>query len=190
MVEPVVTVTTRVVAVVSVALLLGVSGGVPAAATGQKGKAKVYEPPYRNGPAGGDRFNHAERDRETGRMMVGRLFPGFPPVVGCVPEPSAGWAMFRVKHKVTRPVSKVTLDYQAALDPYAWVTVGARDDDGDWLGVRKYQGPAGGSGTLTAKLFDRPRPGDTIFLEFGLQLGDACPQASFAAAEFPSVKVR
>lgn len=157
---------------------------------GPKRKGDVYKPPYKNGPSGGDDWNHVERDPESGEMFVVRVFPGFSPVVGCAPEPSAGWGMFVVKHTVDRPVKEVTLAYEAALDPYAWMTVGARKSNGDWLGVKKLQGPLAGSGKLTAKLFDSPPKGETITIEFGLQLGDSCPQVSFAAASFPSVRVR
>jgi hypothetical protein len=163
---------------------------VPPAAQGAAKKAATYEPPYKAGPSGGDEFNHVEADPASGNMAVLRFFPGIPPVVGCTPEPAAGWAMFRVKHKVKQPVSKVTLDYTAALDAYSWITVGARDAKGEWLGVRKRQGPSAEEGTLTAKLFDKPKPGETITIEFGLQLGDACPQVGEAAAMFPSVTVK
>ena len=178
-----------VAALAVVPLLFATTALVPPAVADGK-KATVHEPPYKNGPSGGDAWNHVERDRESGRMFVGRAFPGISPVVGCAPEPSAGWGMFEVKHQVKDPVSEVTVAYDAALDPYAWITVAARDASGDWLGVKKYQGPDGGSGKLTVKLFDRPRPGETITIEFGLQLGDSCPQVSFAAATFPSVTVR
>lgn len=174
---------------VALAVPLLVTALVSAPATAGK-KAAVHEPPYKQGPTGGDEFNHVESDPQSGRMAVIRTFPGIPPVVGCAPEPSAGWGMFRVKHKVDAPVSQVTLAYDAALDPYAWITVGARDEKGDWLGVKKIQGPSGGSGKLTARLFEKPQRGETITIEFGLQLGDACPQVGFAAATFPSVRVQ
>lgn len=171
-------------------LLAAASIAVPATAseTG-KGKGATYEPPYKNGPSGGDRWNHVERDAENGSMFITRVFPGFPPVVGCVPEPSAGWGMFEVVHELDRPASKVTLEYEAAIDAYSWITVGARDEDRKWLGVAKVQGPIAGSGKLAADLFASPSHGK-ITIEFGLQLGDACPQVGFAAASFPSVAIR
>lgn len=171
------------------AVVLVVAMAMPGAAVAGK-KGHTYEPPYKNGPAGGDRWNHVERDPESGQMGVFRVFPGFSPVVGCVPEPSGGWGMFHVKHEVKDPVSKVTVTFETALDPYAWVTVGARNARGDWLGVKKFQGPFAGDDKLTAQLFDKPRVGDTITLEFGLQVGDSCPQVSAAVASFPSIEVR
>ena len=176
-------------AVLAAAALLLAGVLVPAAAADGK-KGTVYEAPYKKGPSGGDEFNHVEQDAEGGSIAIVRTFPGIPPVVGCAPEPAAGWGMLRVEHKVKSPVSKVTVAYDGVLDPYSWVTVGARDAKGEWLGVKKFQGPSGGSGELTATLFDRPRSGETITIEFGLQLGDACPQVGAAAATFTSVTVR
>jgi len=163
---------------------------VPPAAQGAAKKGAVHEPPYKAGPSGGDEFNHVEADPASGNMAVLRFFPGIPPVVGCAPEPAAGWSMFQVKHKVKQPVSKVTLAYTAALDAYSWITVGARDSKGEWFGVKKRQGPLAEEGQLTATLFDKPRRGETITIEFGLQLGDACPQVGEASAMFPSVTVK
>ena len=157
---------------------------------GANQKAKSYEPPYKDGPSGGDEFNFIEADPSSGNMAVLRVFPGIPPVTGCAPEPSAAWAMFRVKHKVKAPVSKVSVAYTAAVGVYGWITVGARDAKGEWLGVKKRQGPLAESGELTAKLFDKPSRGETITVEFGLQLGDACPQVETASAMFPSVTVK
>jgi hypothetical protein len=163
---------------------------VPTAAEGAKKKGAVHEPPYKAGPQGGDSFNWIQADPSSGNMAVVRTFPGIPPVVGCAPEPSAGWAMFQIKHDVKSPVSKVTLEYTAAIDPYAWITVGVRDAKGGWLGVKKKQGPLAESGTVTVDLFDKPKPGDKITVEFGLQLGDACPQVGEASAMFPSVTIK
>jgi hypothetical protein len=160
---------------------------VPSPALGKK-KDRTYTAPYKNGPQGGDEFNFISRDPDAGTISVLRLFPGVPPVVGCEPEPSAGWSMFRVGHHVTRPVKAVTAEFTAQLDPYAWVTVGARTAKGNWLGVRKFQGPFEGSRKLTAKLFKRPDRGDHITIEFGLQLGDACPQVGGGNVEFASVR--
>ena len=180
----------RIASLVALFALVVAAVLVPSAAHGAKKKGAVHEPPYKAGPSGGDGFNHVEADPSSGNMAVFRLFPGIPPVTGCAPEPSAAWAMFRVKHDVKTPVSKVTVAYSAAVGAYGWITVGARDSKGEWLGVKKRQGPLAESGELTAKLFDKPRPGETITVEFGLQLGDACPQAEGASAMFPSVTVR
>lgn len=181
----------RLLAVGAALVLAGSSAGAAAdGALAAAKRGKVYEPPYRKGPTGGDEWNYVHADRRSGEMAIFRLFPGVPPVVGCYPEPSAGWGNFTIKHRVARPVSAVKVHFDAALDPYAWVTVGARDARGRWLGVRKRQGPHLGAGRLTARLHDRPRRGETITVEFGLQLGDACPQVGSALATFTSVRVK
>jgi hypothetical protein len=171
-----------------VALLVGLPASGPAVA-GKKGNADVYRPPYKKGPSGGDSFNYIHADPKSGEMAVLRMFPGFPPVVGCFPEPSAGWATFRVPHEATKPISRVVLSYDGGLDPYAWITLGVRKANGKWLGIKKVQGPHAGAGKVRLRLFDQPTAGETVDIEFGLQLGDACPQVGGGIAEFASIKV-
>lgn len=173
-----------VLAVIALVLAAFV-GAAPAA----KRKGDVHEPPYKNGPSGGDEFNYTSTDPETGEVWVGRLFPGVPPVVGCAPEPAAGYAMLRVPHKASTTFDKVTIAYDAQLEPYAWLTAGVRAADGEWLGVEKFQGPHFGEGKLKIDLHTQPRLGTTVTIEFGVQLGDACPQIGLGHATFPSVTV-
>ena len=187
MVEPVDAVIRRAAALGAVVaiLLTAFVGAAPAA----KRKGQVHEPPYKQGPSGGDEFNYHSVDPQAGEVWVGRLFPGVPPVVGCAPEPAAGYAMLRIPHKVDRAFDKVTVAYDAQLEPYAWMTAGVRAADGEWLGVSKLQGPHFGEGKLKVNLHHRPQPGSTVKIEFGIQLGDACPQFGFGHASFPSVTV-
>lgn len=177
----------RALALVAVSALIIVAfvGAAPAA----KRKGDVHEPPYKKGPSGGDEFNYHNADPQAGEVWVGRLFPGIPPVVGCAPEPAAGFAMLQVPHDVAQPFDKVTVAYEAELEPYAWLTAGVRDAKGEWLGVQKFQGPHVGAGKLKIDLHRRPAPGTTVRIEFGIQLGDACPQLGFGHATFPSVTV-
>ena len=160
-------------------------GQAPAA----KKKGTVHKPPYKAGPSGGDEFNYHSVDPEAGEVWVGRLFPGFSPVVGCEPEPSGGWAMLQVPHKVGAPFDKLTVAYDAELEHYAWLTAGVRAANGEWLGVEKFQGPHLGEGKIKVDLHHRPAPGSTVKIEFGIQLGDACPQVGFGHAAFPTVTV-
>ena len=164
--------------------LAALPAGAVATADGNK-----HGPPYKKGPSGGDAWNFIHADRQTGEILILRTFPGIPPVVGCALEPAAGWAMFRVPHKVTEPIKKVTVNWEGALEPYAWITVGVRTASGKWLGVKKFQGPDAGGGKVTTGLHHRARRGQTVTIEFGLQLGDACPQVSGGAVRFNSVKV-
>jgi hypothetical protein len=174
-----------------VALLaaLIVAGMAVAPTASGHGKKTTYGPPYKAGPSGGDEFNYVAADPETGEVTVLRAFPGIPPVVGCEPEPSAGWAMLRAPHKVHARIKKVTVAFEGQLDPYAWVTAGVRDAKGRWLGVQKFQGPHTGAGEVVVRLNEQPKKHSTVTVEFGLQLGDACPQAGGASATFPSIVV-
>jgi len=174
-----------------VALLaaLVVVGVVLAPAASGRGKKSTYEPPYKAGPSGGDEFNYVSADPETGEVTVLRAFPGIPPVVGCEPEPSAGWAMLRAPHQVHKRITKVTVAFEGQLDPYAWVTAGVRGANGEWLGVEKFQGPHTGAGEVVVRLNEQPKRHSKVTVEFGLQLGDACPQAGGASATFPSIIV-
>lgn len=179
---------TRRAGIAALLVLCVALAALPAGAVAT-GDGNKHRPPYKKGPSGGDRWNFIHADRQTGEMMIVRTFPGFSPVVGCAPEPSAGWATFHVPHKVTAPVKKVTVNWEGAIEPYAWMTVGVRDARGKWLGMKKFQGPDAGDGKVTTGLHHRARRGQTVTIEFGLQLGDSCPQVSGAAVRFNSVKV-
>ena len=176
-----------IVAVLLAGALIGATAG-SYPAVGEKKKSNAHKPPYKNGPQGGDEWNYIQRDRKSGTISVYRAFPGISPVVGCEPEPSAGWSMFQEPLRVKKRVKAVTVKFSATFDQYTWVTVGARTMKGKWLGVRKFQGPFDGEHKLTADLFRSPKRG-TILAEFGMQLGDACPQVGGGDVEFQSVQV-
>jgi hypothetical protein len=180
---------TRRSAAVLLALLVALALVSPAAA-GKKGDGSVHRPPYKKGPSGGDEWNYVHSDPQAGQVAVVRTFPGFSPVVGCEPEPSAGWAMLRVPHHVNRRPRSVIANFEGALDPYSWLMVAARSPNGDWLALKKIQGPLAGSGKVKARFFRTPKRGSDITIEFGVQLGDSCPQVGVAAAEFPSIVVK
>jgi hypothetical protein len=182
------TVMRRALPAVLVALVVAMALVAPATAAKKKGD--VHKPPYKKGPSGGDEWNHIEADPKTGEMAVMRLFPGFSPVVGCAPEPAAGWAMFRLPHHVTDRVSKVTVNFDGTLDPYAWVSVVVRNGRGDSIGIAKFQGPHAGAGKVNVPLFSTPKRGSHIEVEFGAQLGDSCPQVGWAVLSFPSVAIK
>lgn len=177
----------RMVPILLIAVLAAVSLVAPA--TAGKKKGDVHKPPYKKGPSGGDVWNYIEADPKTGEMTVMRVFPGFSPVVGCAPEPDAGWATFRLMHDVDSRVGTVTVNYDAMLDPYAWITVVVRDGRGS-LGLGKFQGPHLGAGRLKVALFRRPKTGSQIEVEFGAQLGDSCPQVGGAHVSFPSIAIK
>lgn len=175
-------------AVVSAGLVALALVGVGPAAAGKNGQG-VHKPPYQKGHQGGDRWNHIEADHKAGRVQVLRLFPGFSPVVGCAPEPDAGWATLTEQHRVTDRVDRVVVKFDAMLDPYAWVYAVVWDERKDSIGIKKFQGPFNGNGRLRVNLFRQPPRNSTITVEFGAQVGDACPMVSGADAIFPKITV-
>lgn len=158
-------------------------------ATAVAGKSAIHEPPYKKGHSGGDEFNYINADPQTGQVTLLRLFPGVPPVVGCAPEPAAGWATLTQKHDTRGPIDKVIVNFDGFLEPYAWVYATIRDSKGDAIGLRKLQGPHAGAGSLKVDIFKQPKKGSTIEIEFGAQLGDACPQVGGADVTFSSIKI-
>ncbi|MGH2760633.1 MAG: hypothetical protein ACRDKJ_13875 [Actinomycetota bacterium] len=175
----------RIAALAAVAIAS--SSLAPAAHAGRA--VTTYRPPYAPGPAGGDEYNVVHRDEASGRIAIGRVFPGIPPVIGCVPEPDAGWATFRVGLGAGTKVRSVVLDVDSLLDPYSWVTLSPRTKR-VWLGTTKLQGPVGGAERLTLRLHRSTPAREPLMIEFGVQLGDACPQIGAAMATFPGVTVR
>ena len=159
------------------------------AAAGKTGHADVHKPPYKKGYQGGDDWNHIEADPKSGTVQVLRAFPGFSPVVGCAPEPDAGWATLTLPHDVHGSVNQVTLHYEAMLDPYAWIYAVVWDHNNDSLGLKKFQGPFAGSGKLKVNLFRKPKRHSKITVEFGAQVGDACPMVSGADVTFPKITI-
>ena len=178
--------------VVLTAILLALGLFAPAGAIAGKkgGNADVHKPPYEKGYQGGDDWNHVEVDHKAGTVQVLRTFPGISPIVGCAPEPDAGWATLTLPHKVDKPVDEVVVSFDAMLDPYAWVYAVVWDHKDESLGLKKFQGPFAGSGKLTVKLFRRAPRGKTITVEFGAQVGDACPMVSGADVTFPKITIK
>lgn len=172
-----------------VLVALVVALGLAAPATAGKGKATVHEPPYKKGHQGGDAWNYTHADPKTGEVAVFRAFPGFSPVVGCAPEPDAGWATLTQPHRVQDRVDKVVVNFEGILEPYAWAYAVVRDAKGHSLGLVKFQGPHAGAGKLRVRLFRQPSKRSRIEVEFGAQLGDSCPQVGAAALSFPSIKI-
>ncbi|HJR45743.1 MAG TPA: hypothetical protein VJ927_09075 [Actinomycetota bacterium] len=176
--------------VLLVALLVGAALLMPSSAVAaKKGKGDVYKPPYKKGNQGGDEWNYVNADPQTGEVEILRFFPGFSPIVGCEPEPAAGWATLKQSHRVQGSADKVTVRFDAMLEPYAWLTAVVWDANKDSLGLAKFQGPHQGTGAMKINLFRRPQPGSEITVEFGAQLGDSCPQVGGAMVTFPSIEV-
>jgi hypothetical protein len=147
--------------------------------------AKSYAPPFALGPSGGDSDGYQSADPQ-GRIVVFRTYPA-PGPISC---PGAGhYATFKVVHKVTGPVHKVTAAYTEALvDPFVYVSVGVRDATGRWIGSVK-QGGAYDSGTVAVPVrWDKTVRGPLQVI-FGLELSTACPSTDAGTIRFTSLTV-
>ena len=173
----------------ALALIAALALSIAAPAGARKGKASVHKPPYKKGAQGGDEWNYVSADPQTGEVDVFRAFPGISPVVGCTPEPSAGWATLRQPHEVHGRTDTVTINFDGVFEAYAWVYGVVNDSHGRSIGLEKFQGPHAGAGKLKIKLFRTPENGSEIEVEFGAQLGDACPQVGGAHVTFSSIKI-
>jgi hypothetical protein len=147
--------------------------------------AKTYAPPFALGPTGGDSDGFASADPQ-GRITVMRMYPA-PGPISCPGE--GHYATFKVVHKVTAPVRKVSAAYTEALvDPFVYVSIGVRDASGRWIGSRKIGGAA------DSGIFDVPVRWDKtvrgpLQVIFGLELSTACPHADAGTIRFTSLTV-
>jgi plastocyanin len=158
------------------------------------GDGTTYSAPYAEGPTSGDSWTRGATDAESGRITVGRAYP-VPGVISC----TGGNAQrkFQIEHQLTRPLREVTVDFaEAAVDNYAWITVAVKDADGEWLAKTSLRGPVVDSGSLTAPIFDNlpedlvPEVGETVTIQFGIELASACANAQAGSARFTEVTVR
>jgi hypothetical protein len=167
------------------AAAVAVIGLVVLQAPSQAAPSKTYAPPFALGPSGGDSDGFSSAD-PGGRIIVGRMYPA-PGPISC---PGGGqFATFKVVHKVTAPVHKVSAAYTEALvDPYVYVSIGVRDATGRWIGSRKIGG-ATNAGTFDVPVrWDRTIRGPLQVI-FGLELSTACPHADGGTIRFTSLTV-
>ena len=167
------------------AAAVAVVGLVALQAPSTAATSKTYGPPFALGPSGGDSEGMQSAD-PGGRIIVGRMYPA-PGPISC---PGGGqYATFKIVHKVTGPVHKVSAAYTEALvDPYVYVSVGVRDATGRWIASRKV-----GGATDSGK-FDVPVRWDStvrgpLQVIFGLEPSTACPHADGGTLRFTSVTV-
>ncbi|MPY99262.1 MAG: hypothetical protein GEU97_14920 [Actinophytocola sp.] len=149
----------------------------------------TYGPPYEAGPEDGGTGSYRSANPEDGRVVVARIYPVYNPIQ-CAP--GGAHAKLVVEHTVTSTMSTVVAEFtDAVLDPYTFVTLAIRDQDGEWLASNRVRGPLQGEGEpLEAALFgNSPEPGETVEVHFGLEQASGCPQANFGAATFTRITV-
>jgi hypothetical protein len=155
---------------------------------GAQESTTTYGPPFEEGPSGGDSWAMSSADTEDGTVTVGRAYPIFNPIQ-CAP--GGAMAKLQVTHEVTTPISGVTVTFSdAAVDPYTFVTLAVRTPGGRWLASTRQRGPLIGDGEVQAPLFrDSPEEGETVLVQFGLEMASACPQVGGGTGVFNTLTV-
>lgn len=150
--------------------------------------ATTYAAPYESGPSGGDQYNHIEASPDDGTVTVLRANPT-PGAISC--GGSGGFAYLRVAHPVTASVTSAVVAYDAATtSPFTWISVEARDSTG-YIGSGRIRGPMAADAGRLVVTFDRaPVVGDTLTVDFGLQVASACPNVDGGTVHFPEVSIR
>lgn len=158
--------------------LLGFQGAAPRG-------TQTYEPPFRAGPSGGDRWNVVSAQPD-GRVTVVRAYPV--PGRGFNCGTGAGYAKLQVVHEVDAPVREVRIAYtDAALDPYTFIVGAVRTGNYRWLGHATQQGPLVGSGELVVPVRWLKRWPSAVVIEFGVEISSACPSVDAGTVRFTSV---
>jgi hypothetical protein len=167
------------IGVIAAAMLIG---GTPSARA-----ETVYAAPYTAGPKGGDTQNHTTVDTATGTVRILRVSTT-PGAIGCAA--TGGYAYLRVLHQVTERVTFARFDYaDASLSPFAWLVATVRVGD-EYIGSIKVRGPVvNDAGSLRIVFDEEPAIGDTLTIDFGLELASACPNVDGGTVRYPQVRV-
>jgi hypothetical protein len=164
------------------------------------GAANTYGPPYKAGPRGGDNHSMATADPKTGHVMIFEDNLRQSAAVACAGDGPR--ATLLAKHPVTGPVSAVDVAYtDARLTQNVVIDVLVTGSQSGWLGHKAAFGEMDGeSGSLRVPIQGTPVDGETMTVQFGLQVGPGCLPAQpvglwgsrpfeSGSATFPSVNV-
>lgn len=160
----------------------------------------TYGPPYKAGPRGGDNHSMATADPNTGHVMIFEDNLRQSAAVACAGDGPR--AMLLARHPVSGPVSAVSVAYsEAHLTQNVVIDVLVTGSQSGWLGHRSAFGEMDGeSGSLRVPIQGKPVDGETMTVQFGLQVGPGCLPAQPVGlwgsrpfergdATFPSVTV-
>lgn len=173
------------------AVAVGLLAGWPSAHASTTYRPGSYEAgPRYSGPA--NRTSHIEANKDTGKVTVlwANATPG---AIGC--PAYGGFAYLRVAQAATGEVLKrAMVAYSGAtLSQYAWLKVNVFEQLGDTrtsigsLAVRGQK--ANERGTLVVPLDRTPVEGSTMFVDFGIETGSACPNADGGTVVFDTVAI-
>ncbi|HEV7887133.1 MAG TPA: hypothetical protein VGO92_06205 [Acidimicrobiales bacterium] len=180
----------RIIMVLAVLGLVGL--GAPQARAGNV----LYQAPFAAGPAGGDpagnhRTHYTNIDPATGKVDIfwANLTPG---AIGCAAQ--GGFGYLRVTHQVTDIVGRVVVSYKdLSMTPYSWLKVnvrGVRGGEEKYLGSYSTRGQKlAAGGDIPVPLDAEPDVGSALTIDFGAEIGSACPNADGVTVTFTQVAV-
>jgi hypothetical protein len=169
----------------------------PALAATDYGPGQGYEA----GPKGGDNRTQVSANPSSGQIMIFQRNDRQGAAVHCVGE--GPYAKLRVNHPITDAVSGVEVDYSGAtMSEHPVIDVLVTGSKTGWLGHGASFGPkVNESGTIKIPLQEKPVPGETMVITFGLQTHAGClphptmlgltgsRPAEGGQATFPSVRI-
>lgn len=173
-------------------LVLAVAALAIAAPSIGHAATREYTPAWQLGStnAPGDVFNRYVVDAETGQMTLARA-GATPATIGC--GGSGPFANFIVEYPDANVVKSVTIHYEnTLLEPYAFMHAGIYRD-GHYVDSVELRGPILGSGDVVLDLspstnIDADVTGP-FTVEFGLNIGSACPNVDGGTATFTKVTI-
>jgi hypothetical protein len=168
--------------------------------TAPAGAANTYGPPYKVGPSGGDNHSMATADPNTGHIMIFEDNLRQSAAVACAGDGPR--ATLLATHPVTGPVAAVDVAFvDAHLTQNVVIDVLVTGSESGWLGHKSDFGEMDGeSGSVKVPIQGKPVNGETMTVQFGLQVGPGCLPAQpvglwgsrpfeRGSATFPSVNV-
>jgi hypothetical protein len=160
----------------------------------------TYGPPYKAGPRGGDNHSTATADPNTGHVMIFEDNLRQSAAVVCAGDGPR--ATLLARHAVAGPVSAVEVAFtNAHLTQNVVIDVLVTGSQSGWLGHKADFGEMDGeSGSVKVPIQGKPVTGETMTVQFGLQVGPGCLPAQPVGlwgsrpfesgdATFPSVSV-
>jgi len=175
---------------------VGVAGvaGIPTA----QANGTTYRAPYQAGPSGGTAGDgglertHSSVDPATGTVSVfqASVVPG---PVGCAA--TGPMAYLQVQHPINGDEDKVLIAYDdATLSQYSWLKVNVYAPvDGETIAIGSFAQrgqKVAEDGNIVVALDDVAlEPGSTMTINFGIEVGSACPNVDGGTVKFPTVAV-
>ena len=156
-------------------ILTALVASVAVMAMAAPANAADYAPgQYEVGPSGGDPSTYTEADPATGKVVVFQHNTRQAAAVHCIGNGPR--ATLTATHIVSDAVSSVTVNYSGAImSAHPVIDVLVTGSQSDWLGHGNAFGPKNNeNGSVSIDLSKTPQPGETITVQFGMQIHAGC----------------